>query len=390
MQDDDATISEWIDETVFPYANTWEAEQRIPEKVLEDMARAGWFGSVIAKEYGGCDLDPLALGRLLAHMAKGSVSLLSVFVVHSMVCQAVSRFGDTAQTRALLPKLATGKMKAAFALTEPDFGSEATGICCAARHSADGIVLNGRKKWISGSCYASLFLVLVRYEDEGLAAVLVPASTPGLVITPMKDLLGFRAAGIAELSFDECIVPRALPLEGSPDCLLGPLGGGFAFVASHALDIGRYFVGWGGVGIMESCLEACVAYASKRIQFGVPLRKHQLIQKMVADIATDLAASRAMGEKAAASRAGMNPDSVMDSAIFKYFSSRAAFKAASNALQVHGGNGCSPDFPLQRYFRDAKICEIIEGSSQMQQLMISSATFMRERRRKRKTHGSGN
>lgn len=390
MQDRESAYYEWIREHVSPNANAWEADQKLPAGVIQNMADAGCFGATITEGYGGLNLDSLTLGRMAARTAKGSVSLLSVFVVHAMVAQALDRFGDENQKKAFLPKMASGEITTAFALTEPDFGSEATGICCAAKRTDSGICLNGRKKWISGACYADWLLVFVRLEEEGLAALLVPASAPGLTITPMKDLLGFRAAGIAELEFRDCLVPCALPLEGSPGPLVGPPGGGFSFVASHALHTGRFIVGWGGVGIMEACLEASVAYASERRQFGVPLRKHQLIQGMVADMATELAAAAALGEKAAASRESMGPDSVMDTAMFKYFSSRAAFQAAANALQLHGGNGCSPQYPLQRYFRDAKICEIIEGSSQMQQIMISSAAFSRGRSRRRKTDASDN
>lgn len=389
MPGNHTSLRAWVDAHVLPRANDWENGQILPPDALDHMARTGGFGALIAEEYGGSQPDSLALGRMAADLARGSVSLLSVFVVHAMVCQAVNRFGSAAQKAALLPKMAKGELKAAFALTEPDFGSEATGISLAATRTSDGILLNGRKKWISASRYADLFLVFARFGEDGLSALLVPAATPGLTVTPLQDLLGFRAAGIAELEFSDCLVPLSLPLEGSPECLIGPGGGGFSFVASHALDTGRYIVGWGSVGIAEACLEAAVSYASERKQFGVPLRKHQLIQALIADMATEIAAARALGEKTAASRERLTPESIMDVSMFKYFGSLTASRAASNALQIHGGNGCSPDFPLQRYFRDTKLCEIIEGSSQMQQLMIANATFMSRRARRKKNHAAG-
>lgn len=378
----------WIDEAVFPNANGWEEDQEIPESVLRSLASRGLFGACLPGNYGGMALDSLALGEASAEIARGSVSLLSVFVVHAMVSQALLRFGDDAQKNALLPRLATGDLRAAFALTEPDFGSDAANIACAARRTDGGILLNGRKRWISGSCYADLFLVFAHLENRGAIALLVPTGTPGLTVRPMDGLLGFRAAGIAELTFTDCLVPDMLPFDGAPPSLLGPERGGFVFVASHALDTGRFVIGWGGVGVIEGCLAASLAYARERVQFGAPLGSHQLIQEMIADMATGREAARALGMKVAAERDAMTPDSVMNVSMFKYFSSRACVAAATQALQLHGGNGCSPDFPIQRYFRDARIFEIIEGSSQMQQMMIASAFLKQGRAARRKRHDS--
>ncbi len=368
-------LRNWVKERVYPFSNAWEEQQAMPPDILSEFAGQGWFGAFLPEEWGGSGLGSLALGQACAGVAYGSVSLLSILTVHSMLCQAVLRWGTDDQKRQWLPALAAGKQRGAFALTEPNNGSDAAGITCQARRTQNGFVLNGKKKWISGSMLADVFLVMARLDDEGPTAFLVPATTPGLERTPMRDLFGFRAAGIAELAFTDCALPEAAQI--------GPAGGGFSFVGSHALDCGRFIVGWGGVGIMEGCLEASTAYAMERNQFGVPLRKHQLIQEMVANMATSLAAARALAEKAASLRDAGSPDSIMAIATAKYFASRAGMRAASDALQIHGGNGCSPEYPLMRYFRDAKICEIIEGSSQMQQLMIANAAFMNSRRNRR-------
>ncbi len=370
-------LRQFIDTHVFPHANAWEESQSLPANLLPDFAATGWLGATLPAEWGGLGLNSQQLGEGCSHLARGSVSLLSIFTVHAMVGQALLRFGEDEQKTKWLPALASGRAHAAFALTEPGHGSEATGLTCALRRTDAGFVLDGRKRWISGSRHADVFLVIARLEEEGLVAALVPANTPGLTITPMRDLLGFRAAGIAELCFEHCELPES--------ALVGPPGGGFNFVASHALDTGRFIVGWGGVGLIQGCLEASADYARTREQFGQPLRKHQLIQEMIADIATDLAAAEAMAAKAANERDAQTPASVMRTSTFKYFASRAAFRSATSALQLHGGNGCSPDYPLMRYFRDAKICEIIEGSSQMQQLMISADALMRHRRKHRPT-----
>jgi alkylation response protein AidB-like acyl-CoA dehydrogenase len=376
------TLREWLLDEVLPKANAWEESQILPEEILSGLSRHGLTGACVPAAWGGQALDSLALGEAAAWLARGSCSLMSIFVVHAMVAQALSRFGDAAQQRALLPRLARGEWRAAFALTEPGFGSDAANIACAARRVEGGFLLNGQKKWISAACHADLFLVMARLEDAGPSAFLVPKGTPGLSVSPMKDLLGFRAAGIGEIEFRECFLPEHLALPDAPAALLGAPGGGFSFVASYALDTGRFIAGWAGAGVMEGCLEASIAYAGTRSQFGQTLRSHQLIRAMIADMATDLAAARALLEKAAAARDAGEPDAVLRVTQAKYFSSAAAARTAAAAVQLFGGNGCAPEFPVQRYFRDAKILEIIEGSSQMQQLMISSAVLVRGRRKR--------
>ena len=374
-----ACMREWIDACVFPQANAWEERQQLPPAILDDFACRGWFGAALPPRWGGLGCNSETLARFCAEMARGSVSLLSIFTVHNMVCQALLRWGAADQQAVWLRQLASGAVRAAFALTEPEFGSEATGIRCRVARNGDELIVNGAKKWISGSCHAQLFLVMARAKEEGLMALLVPADTAGLRITPMPDLLGFRAAGIARLDFADCRLPAA--------ALIGAPGAGFTFVAAHALDHGRFTVACGCLGVIEACLRASVAYANQRTQFGQPLRRHQLIQALVADMATDLEAARALVERAAKQRDSQAAESITATTIAKYFCSRAALRAATDALQIHGGNGCSPEYPVMRYYRDAKICEIIEGSSQMQQLMIASHAFMRERPQRRRRHG---
>ena len=370
----------YVDEVVYPFSNEWEERQSMPETVIRDFGARGYLGAFLPEVWGGREMDNLTFGLLCAELARGSVSLLSMLTVHTMTSQAILRWGGDSLKKRWLPDLASGSVGAAFALTEPNIGSDASSISTVAVPDGNGYVLNGTKKWISFSAGAGLFLVVARCPDDGPAAFIITRDTPGFTIEPMTGLLGFRAAGVGELTFTDCRI--------GADSLLGRSGGGFSFVASHALDHGRYCVGWGGVGLIGGCLEACAEYARTRIQFGQPLRSHQLVQGMVADMAADLEASMSLAMRAAASREAMEPESIMITSIAKYFSSKAALRASADAVQIHGGNGCSPDYPVQRYYRDAKILEIIEGSSQMQQLMISRDVFtgvltQRNRRRKR-------
>ncbi|MDR0355783.1 MAG: acyl-CoA dehydrogenase family protein, partial [Deltaproteobacteria bacterium] len=362
-----AELRAWIRAEVEPHSDAWEEAQRLPESATEHLAAQGWFGAALEPQWGGLGLDGPELGRFCAELARGSFSLLSLFAVHAMVGQAIARWGDEGQKREWLPRLAAGRPLAAFALTEPERGCDAADPQCRAELEGDERRLFGEKKWISGATKAGLFLVLAACGQEGPAAFLVPADAAGLTVRPMKDLLGFRAAGVGRLRFEGCRLPAS--------ALIGRPGEGFSFVAAQALDWGRFIVAWGSVGLMEACLAASADYARQRRQFGQPLRKHQLIQGLVADLAADLAASRALAMEAARQRDESSPDSIMTACTAKYFCSKAARRAAEIAVQIHGANGCGPDYPVARYYRDAKIGEIIEGSNQMQQLMIAAEAF---------------
>ncbi|MBN1294822.1 MAG: acyl-CoA dehydrogenase family protein [Candidatus Latescibacteria bacterium] len=382
-EEDSASLKnfrDYVDEVIFPCSNEWEENESIPDDILNDFADRGFMGAFIPKAWGGMGMNNLRFGLFCAELARGSVSLLSILTVHNMTSQAILRWGTEEQKKRWLPRLSKGVIRAAFALTEPEIGSDASNITTRAVPQGGTYILNGAKKWISFSTKADLILVIAQYPEKGPAAFLVERQAPGLSITPMKGLLGFRAAEVGEVTFNDCKV--------GTDSLLANPGGGFTYVASHALDHGRYCVGWGGTGVIRGCVEACTEYTRTRHQFGRALRSHQLIQAMVADMATDLEAATSLAMRAADSRETMEPESIMLSSISKYFTSKAALRAATDAVQIHGGNGCGPDYPVQRYYRDAKVCEIIEGSSQMQQLMISREVFTgalvrRQRRRQR-------
>jgi glutaryl-CoA dehydrogenase (non-decarboxylating) len=204
-------------------------------------------------------------------------------------------------------------------------------------------------------------------------ALLVPGDAEGLSVRPLKGLLGFRASMMAELIIDGVFVPH----EG----VVGRAGFGVSHVALAALDLGRYAIARGSVGLAAMCLEVSVEYATHRIQFGVPLSSHQLIQRMLADMATQVSAARALCLEAASLRESGSPDSIIETSKAKYFASQTAVNAANHALQIQGAHGCGPDSPVQRYYRDAKITEIIEGSSQMQQIMIAQDLVRKQQRR---------
>ncbi|HSD82660.1 MAG TPA: acyl-CoA dehydrogenase, partial [Anaerolineae bacterium] len=227
-------------------------------------------------------------------------------------------------------------------------------------------VLNGHKKWISFGQLAGLFLIFAQIEGQP-AAFLVEGNTPGLIREPMHGLLGTRASMLAEIHLEKCPVPK--------ENLLGSPGLGFTAVALSALDLGRYSVAWGSVGIGQACLEASLLYSRQRQQFGVPLQSFQLIQEMIANMVTQVKAARLLCYQAGYSHDSHHPNATAETLMAKYFASNMAARVASDAVQIHGGNGCGPGYPVSRYFRDAKVMEIIEGSNQMQQVMIAQNAY---------------
>src|SRR5579885_924014 len=213
---------------------------------------------------------------------------------------------------------------------------------------------------------AQLFLIFAR-SGSSISAFLVERETPGFSVSPLSGMLGTRASMLAELVLEDCQVP--------PENLLGGRGFGLASVATSALDIGRYSVAWGSVGILRACLEDSLHYSSQRQQFGVPLRQHQLIQQMISEMITNLHAARLLCLQAGYSKEQGDPATVVQTWIAKYFASVKAAQAANDAVQLHGANGCSSAYSVQRYMRDAKIMEIIEGSTQIQQITIANAGY---------------
>ena len=347
---------------IAPFANAWDREGRLPRSVISAMAEAGYLGALVPVEYGGGASSLVDFGLLNEAIGVGCSSVRSVLTVHSMVCQAITRWGSPVQREHWLPRLARGQWVGAFALTEPEAGSNAAQIAATARLDGEHYVLDGTKKWITYGQAADVFLVFAGKEGRPSAFV-VERDTPGLSVQPLEDMLGTRASLLAELRFDGCRVPR--------DALLGRPEFGLAAVASAALDYGRYSVAWGSVGLAQACLESSLRYARERRQFGVPLSDHQLIQRLITNMATTVSAARLLCLQAGELKEAGHSDSVAAVWMAKYFASTGAFQAAADTVQIQGANGCDPAGSAQRLLRDAKVMEIIEGSTQIQQMMIA-------------------
>jgi len=351
---------------ILPHAGRWDREAALPRTVIDALRERRYLGSNVPVEHGGVGRDMIDYGLLTEEIARGCSSVRSLLTVHDMVAHAVLRWGSPAQRQRWLPALARGEVLAALALSEPNAGSDAKSVETIAVDAGDGWVLDGRKKWTTFGQLAGLFLVLAQCDGQP-TAFLVERESPGLAVRPLQGVWGTRASMLAELTFAGCRVPR--------ESLLGRIGFGLSHVVAAALEHGRYSVAWGAVGIGQACLDACRRYTAERRQFGVPLADHQLIRRMLTDMIVDVRAARLLCLRAGWLRDQRDPGAFMETMAAKYFASTMAVRAANDAVQIHGANGVSDDYPVGRYLRDAKVTEIIEGSTQIQQITLPLFDF---------------
>lgn len=357
---------EFVDDVVVPSAEKNDREERVAPEIIEKLKENGYLGSMLPKEYGGMGLDWVTIGILNEETGRGCSSVRSLLTVHGMVALAILRWGSDEQRSRLLPQMAAGEIIGAFALTEPEVGSDAKNVQTAAVLLDDSYVVNGHKKWITMGQIADIYLVFAQCEGKP-TAFLIESQSPGFTRTPITGMLGARGSMLAELHFDDCKIPK--------ENIVGRVGTGLSYVALNCLDYGRYTVACGCVGLGQACLEQSVHYSRKRKQFGSPLRENQLIQKMLTEMTVNVKAARLLCYHSGYLKDVMDPDSIMETWTAKYFASRMVNQAASDAVQIHGANGCSRDYPVERYMRDAKINEIIEGTTQMHEMLIAMNTL---------------
>jgi glutaryl-CoA dehydrogenase (non-decarboxylating) len=357
---------EFVDEEICPHAGEWDRQEFTPPELIQKIGERGFLGALLPEEYGGRAMDTIAYGILNEEIGRGCSSIRSLLTVHNMVSQALCKWGSKFQKEYWLPKLASGETISAFALSEPNVGSDAKSVETTATLVGNAYILNGQKKWITYGQIADIFLIFAKCQDKP-TAFLVQKDTPGLAIERISGILGTRASMTAELRFDNCHIPL--------DSLVGRLGFGFSYVAASALDYGRYSVASGCVGIAQACLEACIKYTNERKQFDVYLKEHQLIRQKITQMITNVKAARLLCYQAAYLKEINDPNSIVETSIAKYFASTVATKIANDAVQIHGGNGCSDKYPVERYLRDSKIMEIIEGSTQIQEITIAESGY---------------
>ena len=351
---------------IAPRAETFDREERLPNEVLEGLARQGYLGATLPPVYGGAGMDMLTFGLLNEELGRVCAATRALVMVQNMVGQAILRWGSEAQKSRWLPQLASGETIAAIAVTEPEVGSDARHVTAALAPTGDAHSLRGRKKWISFGQVADLFLVLAQLDGKP-TAVLLERTAPGLTITPITGMLGMRAAMLAELRLDDCPVP--------PQNVVGGPGFGLSPVVLTALNVGRYGIAWGCVGMAQACLDASLAHAAARKQFDARLKDHQLIRRMIADMVVQVKAARLLCHRAGQLWATDRQAAIAETMAAKYFAASMAVRVAGDAVRIHGAAGCHSKCPVQRHWRDAKIMEIIEGTTEIHQLQIASFAF---------------
>ncbi|HEU5379699.1 MAG TPA: acyl-CoA dehydrogenase family protein [Ktedonobacteraceae bacterium] len=362
QREDQAAFRAFARREIAPYADLYDREEQTPPELIQKMAQQGFLGAIISEAWGGKNWDMVTLGLLHEEIGYACSSVRSLLTVHSMVSYALQKWGNASLKSRWLPGLASGEYLAAFALSEPGVGSDASSVETTAVLQGDQYVLQGRKKWITYGQIADVFLVFA-HVDQKVSAFLVARNTPGLSVHPIHGMLGTKASMLAELRFHDCAIAR--------ENLIGGIGFGLASIATSALDIGRYSVACGCVGLAQACLDACLEFTGTRKQFGVLLREHQLIQQMLTNMIVDVKAARLLCYHAGYLKDSGNPATLMETFNAKYFASTIAMRAANDAVQIHGALGCSSEYSVQRYLRDAKIMEVIEGSTQIQQITIA-------------------
>lgn len=336
-----------------------DSERRI--EAMDLCADRGYFG-VNSGVATGLNLSQKQLGALCAAIGKNDLSLVSLLTAHGLVVAAIRKWGSAQQKNDLLPLLSTGRLRAAFCLSEPTVGSDAQAVRATLQGGPSEYRLDGEKSWVTGGQIANLFLVIARLESQP-TAILVEGTTEGLSVEPVAPGFGLRGGMLAHLSFAGC------PVESSK--ILGPLGGGINCVAMTALDEGRFRVSWSCLGAHEACLEEAIAYASQRHQSGKRIIDHQLVQRMIAEMEVSFRASHQVCLWAAEQRERRSVESTGAVLIAKYHSAKHLRYATQLSLRILGAHGLMRKSRLERHFRDAQVMGTIEGTDEILQLAIS-------------------
>ena len=370
-----AMAREFAQTAIRPIAAEIDREARFPHETLKRMGELGLMGVAVPERWGGSGADTVAYALALEEIARACASHAVIMSVNnSLYCDPLLKHGDDAQRERFLKPVASGLAHGCFALTEPQAGSDATNQATRAVRDGGHYVVSGRKQFVTNGREAAFALVFCQTDrakgHHGISALLVEQGTPRFVVAKVEDKLGIRASDTAELVFDECRVPAANRL--------GAEGQGFR-IAMAALDGGRIGIAAQALGIAQGAYERALAYARERKAFGVPIGQHQMIQWMLADMATAIEGARLLTLRAAALKDAGRPYGTA-SAMAKLFAAETAMRVTTDAIQVHGGYGYIKEYEVERAFRDAKITQIYEGTSQIQKLVIAREVLAAGRR----------
>ena len=362
------TARSYAREHIAPYAAQWDREATFPAEALAGLAELGFYGMLVPEQHGGCDIGYVAAALVLEEIGVADAACSTIVsVTNSVGCMPLLQYGTAQQQRDFLSPLARGEKLAAFCLTEPQAGSDASGLRTRAERQGDSYVLNGTKQFITSGKNADLAIVFAVTDPaagkRGISAFVVPTDTPGYRVASVEAKMGQRASDTCQIVFEHCSIPAVN--------LLGDEGQGYK-IALGNLEGGRIGIAAQCIGIARAALEAAILYSREREAFAKPLAEHQAVAFKLADMATQIAAARQLTLHAAALKDAGEP-CLSEASMAKLFASEMAERVCSDAIQIHGGYGYLQDFPVERYYRDVRACQIYEGTSEVQKMVISRA-----------------
>jgi butyryl-CoA dehydrogenase len=366
------TVRRFVARDVIPVAAALEREDRFPTDIVEQMRELGLFGVTIPESYGGLGLDLLTYIGVIEELSYGWMSLTGVVNTHTMAATLLLQHGSEEQKRRWLPSMASGERRGALSLSEPDAGSDARNISCRARRDGEEYILNGTKAWVTNGERSGIVALAAR-TDEGISAFMVEKEPgtrfEGISVSKHVGKLGYRGVETVEMAYTDHRIPAAN--------LIGEPGRGLAQILG-VLELGRINIAARAVGVARAAFDAAFAYAQQRTTFGKPIAEHQAIQLKLADMATSLEAARLLTRNAAERKmAGQRCD--VEAGMAKLFASEAALTIATEAMRIHGGIGYTTDLPVERYYRDAPLMVIGEGTNEIQRLVIARGLLARAR-----------
>ncbi|WP_375596073.1 isobutyryl-CoA dehydrogenase [Algihabitans albus] len=359
-----AMARKFASEEMAPQAAAWDEGEIFPVETLRKAAELGFAGIYIGEDVGGSGLNRLDAAIIFEELAAACPSTAAYISIHNMACWMIDRFGNDAQRRAWLPKLMTMEQFASYCLTEPGHGSDAGNLKTRAERDGDRYVLNGQKAFISGGGESDIYVVMCRTGEEGpngISSLVVPKDTPGVSFGKKEAKLGWNSQPTRSVIFEDAVVPL--------DNRLGEEGIGFK-VAMMGLDGGRLNIGACSVGGARFCLETARDYVKQRSQFGRKLAEFQALQFKLADMATELEAARLLIHRAAGLLDAQDPEATQHCAMAKRFATDACFAIVNDALQLHGGYGYIREYPIERYLRDLRVHQILEGTNEIMRMIV--------------------
>ena len=361
-------VRDFVRTEITPHAARWDKEHHFPKEVHQGLAALGAYGICVPEAYGGAGLDYLSLALVLEEIAAGDGGTSTVISVTNCPVNAIlMRYGSEAQKQQWLAPLARGEMLGAFCLTEPHVGSDASALRTTATRDGDGYVINGVKQFITSGKNGDVAIVIAVTDKaagkRGMSAFIVPTATPGYQVLRLEDKLGQHSSDTAQIQFEDCRIPASY--------LIGAEGEGYK-IALSALEGGRIGIAAQSVGMARAAFECALQYAKERESFGQPIFNHQAVGFRLADCATQIEAARQLIWHAASLRDAGQP-CLKEAAMAKLFASEMAERVCSAAIQTLGGYGVVSDFPVERIYRDVRVCQIYEGTSDVQKILIQRA-----------------